>query len=201
MIGQTPPMGWNSWNCWGLTISQEKVIASAQALIDKGLADHGYNYINIDDGWEADVRNPDGSIEANEKFPSMKGLIDWLHDRGLKFGIYSGPGETTCGGYLASLGYEKKDAEKYNEWGVDYLKYDWCSYENERHKNNDWGFSSCIRPYLLMQQFLRQQPRSSWWHTGTSLGTLLRRQQLAYGSGHRRYLGSRLFCRFPSAGR
>lgn len=120
-------MGWNSWNCWGLTISQEKVIASAQALIDKGLADHGYNYINIDDGWEADVRNPDGSIEANEKFPSMKGLIDWLHDRGLKFGIYSGPGETTCGGYLASLGYEKKDAEKYNEWGVDYLKYDWCS--------------------------------------------------------------------------
>ncbi len=170
-IGQTPPMGWNSWNCWGLTISQEKVIASAQALIDKGLADHGYNYINIDDGWEADKRNPDGTIEANEKFPSMKGMIDWLHERGLKFGIYSSPGATTCGGYLGSLGYEKQDAEKYNEWGVDYLKYDWCSYENERHKNNDWGFASCIRPYLLMQQYLRQQPRDIFYSLGPLGGT------------------------------
>ena len=171
MIGQTPPMGWNSWNCWGLSISQEKVIASAQALIDKGLADHGYNYINIDDGWEADKRNPDGTIEANEKFPSMKGLIDWLHERGLKFGIYSSPGATTCGGYLGSLGYEKEDAEKYNEWGVDYLKYDWCSYENERRKNNDWGFASCIRPYLLMQQYLRQQPRDIFYSLGPLGGT------------------------------
>lgn len=68
-IGQTPPMGWNSWNCWGLTVTQEKVIASAQALIDKGLADYGYSYINIDDGWEAPKRNPDGTLDANEKFP------------------------------------------------------------------------------------------------------------------------------------
>ena len=170
-IGQTPPMGWNSWNCWGLSVSQEKVIASAQALIDKGLADHGYCYINIDDGWEAAERNPDGTIEANEKFPSMKGLIDWLHDRGLKFGIYSGPGATTCGGYLGSLGYEKEDAEKYNEWGVDYLKYDWCSYENVRRETNDWGFASCIRPYLLMQQYIRQQPRDIFYSLGPLGGT------------------------------
>ena len=170
-IGQTPPMGWNSWNCWGLTVSQEKVIASAQALIDKGLADHGYNYINIDDGWEAVERTPDGKLYANEKFPSMKGMIDWLHERGLKFGIYSTPGARTCGGYQGSLGYEKEDAEIYNEWGVDYLKYDWCSYENERHKNNDWGFASCIRPYLLMQQYLRQQPRDIFYSLGPLGGT------------------------------
>lgn len=171
MIGQTPPMGWNSWNCWGLSVSQEKVISSAQALIDKGLADHGYNYINIDDGWEADKRNPDGTIEANEKFPSMKGLIDWLHERGLKFGIYSSPGATTCGNYLGSLGHEKQDAEVYNKWGVDYLKYDWCSYEKERIKNNDRGFPSCVRPYLLMQKYLREQPRDIFYSLGPLGGT------------------------------
>ena len=171
MIGQTPPMGWNSWNCWGLTVTQDKVMASAQALIDKGLADYGYSYINIDDGWEASERNPDGTLDANEKFPSMKGLVDWLHERGLKFGIYSAPGATSCGGYLGSLGYEKEDAEVWNKWGVDYLKYDWCSYEREREKENDWGFASCIRPYLLMQKFLRQQPRDIFYSLGPLGGT------------------------------
>ena len=171
MIGQTPPMGWNSWNCWGLSVSQEKVISSAQALIDKGLADYGYGYINIDDGWEAKERNSDGTIEANEKFPSMKGLIDWLHERGLKFGIYSSPGETTCGGYLGSLGHEQQDAEVWNKWGVDYLKYDWCSYERVREKDNDWGFPSCVRPYLLMQKFVREQPRDIFYSLGPLGGT------------------------------
>ena len=170
-IGQTPPMGWNSWNCWGLTVTQEKVISSAQALIDKGLADYGYSYINIDDGWEAPKRNADGTLDANEKFPSMKGLVDWLHERGLKFGIYSAPGATTCGGYLGSLGYEKEDAEVWNRWGVDYLKYDWCSYENVRAQENDYGFASCLRPYLLMQKFLRQQPRDIFYSLGPLGGT------------------------------
>ena len=171
MIGQTPPMGWNSWNCWGLTVTQEKVMASTQALIDKGLADYGYSYINIDDGWEAPERNPDGTLDANGKFPSMKGLVDWLHERGLKFGIYSAPGATTCGGYLGSLGYEKQDADVWNKWGVDYLKYDWCSYENVRREENDYGYASCIRPYLLMQKFLRQQPRDIFYSLGPLGGT------------------------------
>ena len=170
-IGQTPPMGWNSWNCWGLTVTQEKVISSAQALIDKGLADYGYSYINIDDGWEAPTRNADGTLDANEKFPSMKGLVDWLHERGLKFGIYSAPGATSCGGYLGSLGYEKEDAEVWNRWGVDYLKYDWCSYERVREEENDWGFASCLRPYLLMQKYLRQQPRDIFYSLGPLGGT------------------------------
>ena len=171
MIGLTPPMGWNSWNCWGLSVSQEKVMSSAQAMIDKGLADYGYGYINIDDGWEADERNPDGTIEANQKFPSMKGMIDWLHERGLKFGIYSSPGATTCGRHLGSLGHEKQDAEVWNKWGVDYLKYDWCSYERVREKDNDWGFASCMRPYLLMQKFVREQPRDIFYSLGPLGGT------------------------------
>ena len=92
-IALTPPMGWNSWNCWGLSVTQDKVISSAKALIEKGLADYGYCYMNIDDGWEAPKRNPDGTIAVNEKFPSMKDLGDWLHSEGLKFGIYSSPGD------------------------------------------------------------------------------------------------------------
>ena len=163
MIALTPPMGWNSWNCWALSVSQEKVMSSAQALIDKGLADYGYCYMNIDDGWEAPERNPDGTIAVNEKFPSMKALGDWLHERGLKFGIYSSPGDYTCGGYLGSIDHELQDAESYNSWGIDYLKYDWCGYGREHAKERDKGVASYVRPYLLMQKFLREQPRDIFY--------------------------------------
>ena len=163
MIALTPPMGWNSWNCWALSVSQEKVMSSAQALLDKGLADYGYCYMNIDDGWEAEKRNPDGTIAVNEKFPSMKALGDWLHERGLKFGIYSSPGDFTCGGYLGSIDHELQDAESYNSWGIDYLKYDWCGYGREHAKERDKGVASYVRPYLLMQKFLRDQPRDIFY--------------------------------------
>ena len=163
MIALTPPMGWNSWNCWALSVSQEKVMSSAQALIDKGLADYGYCYMNVDDGWEAPKRNADGTIAVNEKFPSMKALGDWLHERGLKFGIYSSPGDYTCGGYLGSIDHELQDAESYNSWGVDYLKYDWCGYGRAHAKEKDKGVASYVRPYLLMQKFLRQQPRDIFY--------------------------------------
>ena len=163
MIALTPPMGWNSWNCWALSVSQEKVMSSAQALIDKGLADYGYCYMNIDDGWEAPERNADGTIAVNEKFPSMKALGDWLHERGLKFGIYSSPGDYTCGGYLGSIDHELQDAESYNSWGIDYLKYDWCGYGREHAKERDKGVASYVRPYLLMQKFLREQPRDIFY--------------------------------------
>ena len=163
MIALTPPMGWNSWNCWALSVSQEKVMSSAQALIDKGLADYGYCYMNIDDGWEAEKRNADGTIAVNDKFPSMKALGDWLHERGLKFGIYSSPGDYTCGGYLGSIDHELQDAESYNSWGVDYLKYDWCGYGRAHAKERDKGVASYVRPYLLMQKFLREQPRDIFY--------------------------------------
>lgn len=163
MMALTPPMGWNSWNCWALSVSQEKVMSSAQALIDKGLADYGYCYMNIDDGWEAPERNADGTIAVNSKFPDMKALGDWLHARGLKFGIYSSPGDYTCGGYLGSIDHEQQDAESYNAWGIDYLKYDWCGYGRKHAKERDKGVASYIRPYLLMQKFLRDQPRDIFY--------------------------------------
>ena len=163
VIALTPPMGWNSWNCWGLSVSQERVMSSAQALIDKGLADYGYCYINVDDAWEAPERNADGTIATNEKFPDMKGLGDWLHANGLKFGIYSSPGDYTCGHYLGSLDHERQDAETYNSWGIDYLKYDWCGYSRTFAKENSKTVAAYIRPYLLMQQCLRDQPRDIFY--------------------------------------
>lgn len=162
-IALTPPMGWNSWNCWGLSVSQEKVMSSATAIIEKGLADYGYQYINVDDAWEAAERNADGTIAVNDKFPDMKGLGDWLHGNGLKFGIYSSPGDRTCGGYLGSLDHEQQDAQTYNSWGVDYLKYDWCGYSREFDKETYHSTASYVRPYLLMQKFLREQPRDIFY--------------------------------------
>ena len=162
-IGLTPPMGWNSWNCWALSVSQEKVMASAAALINKGLADYGYAYMNIDDAWEADERTPDGYIQANDKFPDMKALGDWLHSNGLKFGIYSSPGDYSCGGFIGSLDHEQQDAEVWNSWGVDYLKYDWCGYSKVFDASRDKSEAALIRPYLKMQQFLREQPRDIFY--------------------------------------
>ena len=163
-IALTPPMGWNSWNCWGLSVTQEKVVSSAKALIEKGLADYGYCYMNIDDGWEAPKRNADGTIAVNEKFPSMKQLGDWLHSEGLKFGIYSSPGDLTCGGYLGSIDHELQDAESYNSWGIDYLKYDWCGYGRKHATEPDnRTVASYVRPYLLMERCLRQQPRDIFY--------------------------------------
>lgn len=164
LIGLTPPMGWNSWNCWGLSVSQDKVMASAEALMDKGLADYGYCYINVDDAWEAPTRDADGKIVVNEKFPDMKALGDWLHERGLKFGIYSSPGDFTCGGYLGSLDHEQQDAESYNDWGVDYLKYDWCGYGRKHRDQKDKGTrASYVRPYMLMGEYLRALPRDVFY--------------------------------------
>ena len=156
-LALTPPMGWNSWNCWGLSVNEEKVKASAQAMIDKGLVAHGWNYINIDDGWEAEVRNTDSSINSNNKFPDMKRLGDFLHSNGLKFGIYSSPGPRTCGGFLGSYKNEVSDAKTYSNWGIDYLKYDWCSYSDIT--GTDTSLAAYQHPYQVMQQALTQQPR------------------------------------------
>ena len=159
----TPPMGWNSWNCWGLSVSQQKVVSSAQAIIDKGLADYGYSYINVDDAWEAPERNADGTIAVNEKFPDMKGLGDWLHSHGLRFGIYSSPGDRTCGQYLGSLDHEEQDAKTYNEWGIDYLKYDWCGYSKVFESSLDKTTAAYIQPYMKMEKYLREQPRDIFY--------------------------------------
>lgn len=158
-LALTPPMGWNSWNCWGVSVTEEKVKSSAQALIDKGLIEHGWTYINIDDAWENANRSSSGEIVPNEKFPDMKGLGNWLHQQGLKFGIYSSPGPKTCGNYLGSYQHEAQDAATYAGWGIDYLKYDWCSYGEIFAVEKDNSISAYMRPYQLMEKALRAQKR------------------------------------------
>lgn len=160
-IALTPPMGWNSWNCWGLSVDTEKAIASAKVFKQKGLADHGWSYINLDDGWEIhkDVepkRNENGQILTNEKFPDMKALGDSIHALGLKFGIYSSPGPLTCGGYTASYQHEMQDAQSFADWGIDYLKYDWCSYEDIA---KDHSRPELMKPYLVMRDCLNKANR------------------------------------------
>lgn len=158
-IALTPPMGWNSWNCWGLEVSQEKVVSSAQALITSGLADYGYSYINIDDAWQAAERSADGTLLPGDRFPDIAALGEWLHTKGLKLGIYSSPGNLTCGKYLGSLGHEQKDADTWNAWGVDYLKYDLCGYRDLLKEMPTVGKEEHMKPYLVMKEALLRQPR------------------------------------------
>lgn len=156
-IALTPPMGWNSWNCWGLSVDAGKAMASAAVFKEKGLLNHGWNYINIDDGWEIfgddprPKRDSQGNILTNEKFPDMKSLSDKLHALGLKFGIYSSPGPLTCGGYTGTYEHEFQDARAFADWGVDYLKYDWCSYDKIAPQRT---LQELQQPYLLMRRAL-----------------------------------------------
>ena len=156
-ISLTPPMGWNSWNVWGLAVDNEKVKASADVFLSSGLADFGFSYINIDDGWEAPERAGNGEILTNGKFPDMKATADYVHSKGLHFGIYSSPGPRTCGGYLGSYQHELQDAETYAKWGIDYLKYDWCSYSEVCLDQN--SLMELKKPYLFMNECLIKQPR------------------------------------------
>jgi alpha-galactosidase len=132
-LAQTPPMGWNSWNYFECDNINEQVIKDmADAMISSGMHDVGYEYIVIDDCWQVD-RNAQGKIIIDSiKFPNgMKHLADYIHSKGLKFGIYSDAGTHTCGDRPGSLGFEQQDAESYAEWGVDYLKYDWCNTQGQ----------------------------------------------------------------------
>jgi alpha-galactosidase len=127
-LALTPPMGWNNYNAFRFRIDDKVIRGQADAMVSSGLIEHGWSYINIDDGWEG-VRDSNGILQGNKKFPDMAALGTYIHSRGLKFGIYSSPGELTCGGYPGSLGFEELDAKSYASWGVDYLKYDWCFYK------------------------------------------------------------------------
>jgi alpha-galactosidase len=156
MLALTPPMGWNSWNVWGTSVTAQKVKDAADAMIKSGLADYGYAYVNIDDAWEG-PRGNDGIITTNEKFGNMKQLADSLHAAGIHLGIYSSPGPTTCAGYPASYKFEKQDADTYANWGVDYLKYDWCSYGEIAPRNP--GLLDYEKPYVLMHDMLKASSR------------------------------------------
>jgi len=125
----TPPMGWNSWNHFADKVTDADVRAAADMMVSTGMKAAGYVYVNLDDTWEGE-RDAQGVLHTNKKFPDMKGMVDYIHSKGLKFGIYSSPGAKTCGGYAGSLDHEAQDAKMYADWGVDFLKYDLCSYED-----------------------------------------------------------------------
>jgi alpha-galactosidase len=132
-VAATPPMGWNSWNHFANRVTDADVRAAADMMVSTGMRDAGYVYVNVDDTWEG-TRDAQGVLHTNAKFPDMKALGDYLHAKGLKFGIYSSPGAKTCGGYAGSLGHEAQDAKMYASWGVDFLKYDLCSFQEEMDK-------------------------------------------------------------------
>jgi len=127
-VALTPPMGWNSWNKFACNVSEDLIRQTADAMGASGMKDAGYEYIVIDDCWQVE-RDKDGNIIPDaERFPhGMKALVDYVHSKGLKFGLYSDAGTKTCQGRPGSRGYEFQDARQYAAWGVDYLKYDWCS--------------------------------------------------------------------------
>jgi alpha-galactosidase len=127
-LARTPPMGWNSWNKFGCNVSEDLIRQMADAMVASGMKDAGYQYVVIDDCWQVS-RDPDGNIVPDpQRFPSgMKALADYVHSKGLKFGLYSDAGTGTCQKRPGSRGYEFQDARQYAAWGVDYLKYDWCN--------------------------------------------------------------------------
>lgn len=183
-IALTPPMGWNSWNCFADQVSADKVKRAADAMVKSGLINHGWTYINVDDFWEnhrnskdsslrGNLRDEAGKIIPNKRFGDMKSLADYMHSKGLKAGLYSSPGPWTCGGSAGSYGYEKEDAESYAAWGFDYLKYDWCSYggvingmkDNDPYKVGSLSYqggnnlATAMKPFKLMGDYLKKQPR------------------------------------------
>ncbi|HLX74297.1 MAG TPA: glycoside hydrolase family 27 protein [Terriglobales bacterium] len=125
-LAATPPMGWNSWNHFACKVTAADIRAAADAMAGNGMKEAGYIYVNIDDCWQG-KRDAQGNIHPNARFGDIKALADYVHSKGLKIGIYSSPGPQTCAHYEGSYRHEAQDAKQYAAWGIDYLKYDWCS--------------------------------------------------------------------------
>lgn len=154
----TPPMGWSSWYILQSGVSDRDIRAQADAMVSSGLVNHGYTYIDIDDGWNIKLegvskvtspRDANGNLKCNERFPDMKAMTDYLHKMGLKAGIYSSPGPLTCGGAAGSYEHEEQDAKQFAAWGFDLLKYDQCSYQRK-----DGSLAEFQKPYRKMGMIL-----------------------------------------------
>ena len=175
-LARTPPMGWNSWNKFHYDINETIIKKVADSFISKGLKDAGYTYIVIDDAWQAG-RDKNGKVLADKvKFPSgIKALADYIHSKGLKFGIYTDCGDKTCGGYEGSLNHEESDAKTYAEWGVDYLKEDWCNTSGldaqMQYKKMSAALSASGRPILFS---LCEWGLSSPWLWASNVGNMWR---------------------------
>jgi alpha-galactosidase len=181
-LALTPPMGWNHWYTHYDRITDPLVRQAAEVMLSSGMADVGYQYVNIDDCWMNAPANKDpmrvgplrddkGTILPNKHFPDMKGLVDFIHAKGLKAGIYTSPGPLTCGGFAGSFRHEEQDARTFAGWGFDFVKYDWCSYGHiakggspEDRNIPHWGdqapnLQAYQFPYRLMGDLLKRQPR------------------------------------------
>jgi len=188
-LARTPPMGWNDWYTYYDRITEKVVRDAADSMISSGMADFGYQYVNIDDCWmrkpgakdaalAGPTRGPSGTILPNGRFPDLPGLTAYIHDRGLRAGIYTGPGPLTCGGFEASYQHEAADARQFADWGFDFLKYDWCSYGKKVPPKSPEDYQ---KPYRLMGGILQKQDRdmvfnlcqygmSNVWQWGASVG-------------------------------
>jgi alpha-galactosidase len=181
-LALTPPMGWNHWYVHYDRITDKLMREAAEVMLASGMADVGYQYVNIDDCWMnapkhkdplrvGPLRDANGVILPNQHFPDMKGLADFIHAKGLKAGLYTSPGPLTCGGFAGSFGHEEQDARTFAEWGFDFVKYDWCSYSRIAKAGSPdhpgiphWGdqaptLEAYQYPYRLMGKLLKQQPR------------------------------------------
>jgi alpha-galactosidase len=150
-LARTPPMGWNSWNHFGLRVTAADVRRAADALVSSGMAAAGYRYVIVDDGWQG-RRDARGVLHPNARFPDMQALAGYVHGKGLKFGIYSSPGGRTCGGNVGSDGHEAQDARTFAAWGVDYLKYDMCSFTRRLE-----GKSQATQVAMMKAAYLRMR--------------------------------------------
>jgi alpha-galactosidase len=155
-------MGWNSWYCFRRNVTQKDVRDAADAIVSSGMREVGYNFVNIDGSWQG-KRDSKGTLQPNERFPDIKGLADYVHSKGLKFGMYSTPGPFTCGGDPGSYGHEDQDAETFASWGIDFLKYDLCTFRNlmrEKAPNNPaQQFELMKQAYATMHQALLRTGR------------------------------------------
>ncbi|HTY60199.1 MAG TPA: putative Ig domain-containing protein [Bacteroidota bacterium] len=167
-LALTPPMGWNHWYAHYARITDSLVREAADIMVSTGMADAGYQYVNIDDCWMNSASNADplrvgplrdsgGNIVPNRHFPDMVSLTAYIHAKGLKAGIYTSPGPLTCDDFSGSYEHEAADARRFASWGFDFLKYDWCSYE--RVVGGDHSRAALMKPYALMGGILRMQKR------------------------------------------
>lgn len=202
----TPPMGFMTWNYFGDNISEQDVKSMADAMEEEGLVALGYDYIFIDDGWQGGRDNRNNIIPDPEKFPSgIKALADYLHNKGMKLGIYSDAAQLTCAGYTASLGFEEQDAKTFASWGVDYLKYDYCGAPEDRktaekrytkmanalqESGRDIVFSICEwgqrEPWLWANEAGGQLWRTTYdvrdkWSANAPAGTKLHEEGIGHG--------------------
>jgi alpha-galactosidase len=169
-LALTPPMGWNDWYTFYEHPSDDLMRKAADIMLTSGLADHGYQYVNIDDSWMGQPKSTDpdlqgparderGMINPNRRFPDMKAMTAYIHGLGLKAGLYTSPGPRTCAGFYGSYDHEALDAARFVEWGFDFLKYDWCSYDEAAPKGSVPESERLQKPYRLMGGLLARQPR------------------------------------------